>query len=457
MAYFFHRLVLELEFPEGVSAGEESRGNRLFLAKDGLGRFVLRATALAGALRHAWAKTEGVLPDDPEVTKWFGVANDDDAGLASPLRISDCVIETGKEESNTRIHNSINRHTGSVLSGGLFEIESLPPGASGMVVLRLKTEDENAADFLAWIANKLDGGMILGGRKARGLGRVQLKTSPLYSRFDPQNVDQLAAWLDEQYNLGKCVFPEACQPLPETKQGETVLTVRLKLAVPRGQDVLPGDGQGLDYELQPRQIRDVDGKSRFCIPGSALKGIFRSWISRLAARDGFDVADSFEKHRLCMEQQGELSGDDLAWGFVKDLNERERYQQNPDLIECPIMKLFGSSYMASRFHIADAFAEDGATENVRMHVAIDRFSGGANEGMLFDNTVLTGAKFNVVITVANPTQREVDWIGRTIKAIDMGLVRIGSSKSAGRLGLNGSPRAEGPFSEKLNSIRAMEG
>ena len=71
-----------------------------------------------------------------------------------------------------------------------------------------------------------------------------------------------------------------------------------------------------------------------------------------------------------------------------------------------------------------------------MHVAVDRITGGAAESMLFDNAVLTSEDidfFDVLVWVRNPELREIIWLKRSLQAMHDGLIRIGSSKSSGRL------------------------
>jgi hypothetical protein len=55
--------------------------------------------------------------------------------------------------------------------------------------------------------------------------------------------------------------------------------------------------------------------------------------------------------------------------------------------------------------------------------------------MLFSNGVLTklGEPFIVRIRIRDVQEHEAMWIARTLLAIDIGLVRLGSSKAAGRL------------------------
>jgi hypothetical protein len=69
-----------------------------------------------------------------------------------------------------------------------------------------------------------------------------------------------------------------------------------------------------------------------------------------------------------------------------------------------------------------------------MHVAVDRFSGGANEGALFGNKVLVGGlKFNMQVSIEKPSADEKHWLLQTFKALNLGVISIGSSKASGLL------------------------
>jgi CRISPR/Cas system CSM-associated protein Csm3 (group 7 of RAMP superfamily) len=117
------------------------------------------------------------------------------------------------------------------------------------------------------------------------------------------------------------------------------------------------------------------------------------------------------------------------------------------------MRLFGSGYSASRIHISDAFAERKDKAQPRKHVAVDRITGGANEGFLFDCGVVCGGEFWTTISVESPTEQEINWIVATLRALDLGICRVGSSKAGGRLGITRPIEANGPFAEKFNLFR----
>jgi CRISPR/Cas system CSM-associated protein Csm3 (group 7 of RAMP superfamily) len=230
----------------------------------------------------------------------------------------------------------------------------------------------------------------------------------------------------------------------------------MELGIPRGEDILVGDGQETDYALKPQSVIFADGTEHWRIPGSSLRGIIRGWMTRLAVRDGAKVRDSIEQWYEYYDNKDikEYNPDHAGWGFVEE-KDRGKYQKSPGLLNDPILDLFGSMYKKGRIHIGDSFSETAKDKDVqdRMHVAVDRFSGGANEGALFNNQVLAGKNlsFPVTISLTFPTKDEIKWLVKTLRAIHLGILSVGSSKSSGRLEIK-SISAKGCGSERITGF-----
>jgi len=439
-----HRLVLPLVFPEGVHPGAgKTLSNRLILSRDGRARPVLRGTALAGALRHAYEKAGGSSSSDH-----FGERNiGDDGGRPSRLQVADVVLQVGSDNDVIRSHNGIDRHSGAVRRGSLFDLEALPPGSSGSAVLIYQDESDSGdsvwkllSTLLGYVAN----GMTLGGKAARGIGRVGLAGDAIYRCFSLTDLTDHAAWLDEQYEWrGGTIQRSGATLTPSLGDQDHVLYLELSLSIPRGQDLLVADGQGMEHELEPQRVRHADGKEYWRLPGASLRGVVRAWISRLAARDGYTVDDRVGRYVEGLRGDG----DAIAWGFDNTEHDPE---QVPD---CPILSLFGSAARKGRLHISDGLcAALPEHKQVRKHVAVDRITGGANDGFLFDSAVLCGdVTFPIRITVHEPSEREVQWLTRSLKALDLGLIRLGSSKAVGVVNVRVNS-ARGPHQEAFSEL-----
>ena len=445
-----HRLVVPLRFPEGLHPGAgKNLHNRLEISLDGLDRPVLRGTAVAGALRHAYERGGAT-----DAEYHFGQRNVGvDGGSPSRLKVADIVLDAKRSDIVVRHHNSVDRHTGAVRRGTLFDLEALPPETTGTAVLVYEDDEANGTatgGFLQSLLAHVKAGMTLGGKSARGIGRVELAPGATrYNRFDLSALNDHARWLDELYDWRGGVIPSDGKNLdPAAERPASTLELDLTLSIPRGQDLLVADGQGPTYELEPQRVRLADGTMRWRLPGSSLRGVLRAWMSRLAAREeGFLIDDRAERYF----EVSDRTGDHIAWGFDNLKHEEDRV---PD---CPILSLFGTAIKKGRIHIGDGYCDAKPEhEQVRMHVAVDRITGGASDGFLFDNTVLCGAvAFRLHVTVRQPAAHEARWLAQALKALDLGLIRLGSSKAVGVVNVH-ALTATGDHAEHFAALLALE-
>ncbi|MDY0222423.1 MAG: RAMP superfamily CRISPR-associated protein [Desulfobacterium sp.] len=452
-----YKLTAKVVFPEGVAPGAGGSSNKRVVAKNGKGQTLIRGTALAGVLRTAYARRIGAESQDGAVAQWFGEGAESDLETGSFVQVADAVIHCSS--INERTHNLINRHTGAVVKGGLFSLEAVPPMALASLSITLKpgaSDPEECAAFVCDIIGVIGNDPIVGGNSNRGIGRMKVVDGVYLRTFDLDSVDGVADFMDAEYNEREkgVELAGVKQEIPET---EDKLTLSVELGIPRGEDVLVGDGQETDYALQPQSVMFADKTEHWRIPGSSLRGIFRAWMTRLAVRDGYGVCDSVEQWYDLYggKDSNEYKSDSPGWGFVEK-KDRTSYQKNPGLLNDPILDLFGSMYKKGRIHIADAFstlpAEDADVQG-RMHVAVDRFSGGANDGALFNNQVLAGEhlRFPVSISLTSPSEDEINWLVKTLRALHLGILAVGSSKSGGRLEIK-SISAKGCGAESVTTF-----
>jgi len=289
----------------------------------------------------------------------------------------------------------------------------------------------------------LNGGVLVGGSSARGVGLMRARGSSgvAFQSFDLATVDDLASWLDER-RAGHAAATARREQIPGSV-ASTRLVIEGLLVIPRGQDLVIGGDSGLDAAIEPQRIKAADGKRMLRFPGSAIRGVMRKWVTRLAAREGHAVADSHaqavtirDKAKAAGKDDQFATGEELGWGFV-DKNARTPFQMDPSSLPCPVMRLFGSLYARGRIHVADALIPD--TEQAvrqRMHVSIDRVGGGASNGFLFSTQVVCPTQpIPLRITIDAPTDNEARWIAATLHAMHLGVLRVGSSKAAGRFEL----------------------
>jgi CRISPR-associated RAMP protein (TIGR02581 family) len=155
----------------------------------------------------------------------------------------------------------------------------------------------------------------------------------------------------------------------------------------------------------------LDGKMQPVIPGSSLKGVFRSRAEKYLP----DSCNIFDKKNKCFYNSKNLS------------TGKERYKA-----VCEACKLFGNLSLKSRVEFSDAFPVEGTVKTgTRYQVTIDRLTGAARKGALFETEVVEKGTFKTEISLRNFSSHQIKVLLLVIQDINEGYVRIGSSTSRG--------------------------
>jgi len=186
-----------------------------------------------------------------------------------------------------------------------------------------------------------------------------------------------------------------------------------------------------DPDMFPVETFRNGGKEVF-IPGSSLRGVIRSHAEKITRtlRQGKDPAccNPFEDKKKrdlacshCFTKYKQKKG-------AKKLDATKIYEMS-----CLICKLFGSTESASRLMIGDAYLKDGcnAKTEKRSGVGIDRFTGGASSGALFELEVVSSAEFETQIYIRNFELWQLGLLAYVFKDFKDGFVSIGYGKSRG--------------------------
>jgi CRISPR-associated RAMP protein (TIGR02581 family) len=188
-----------------------------------------------------------------------------------------------------------------------------------------------------------------------------------------------------------------------------------------------GGGDALLGTTNSPIVRTADGKP--FIPGSSLKGAFRSTVEKLAATIGLphmehDVIDPENP----LAKQLNLKREQPKWTEADTLQHLEKHWPKTAL-------LFGNPYTASKIFFADAYVPDDIVDvpvQRRDGVAIDRDSERVKEGLLYNYEVVDStAQFGFEMTLENPTDT------------DLGLACLGLSEMLGGFFALGGKRSSG--------------
>lgn len=187
-----------------------------------------------------------------------------------------------------------------------------------------------------------------------------------------------------------------------------------------------GEKLELDPSLPDDQfIRSFyDGEFTAVIPGSSIKGVFRSRAERLLG----ECCKVFYNDRLAPDYS------EYCYNNSRNIPDvKEKYNKI-----CPACKLFGCLSLKSRIEFKDAFPtrdEETGQLNIRFasrhNVGIDRVSGSAKKGALFEPEVLEYGVFRVEIIIRNYFKWQIKTILQVIEDINDGYVSFGGSTSRG--------------------------
>jgi len=163
------------------------------------------------------------------------------------------------------------------------------------------------------------------------------------------------------------------------------------------------------------------------IPGSSLKGVFRSTAEQILKEHG--VCDILSKNNSCSTRITNEEKQNKNDGLKKPLG-KSRYEKS-----CPVCKVFGSQVLKSRISFNDAYPVGEVRTGKRTAVAIDRITGASRKSALFDFEYIEDATFRCKIYLKNFFRWHVKLIYQIFERIDEGFTTFGgfSSKGFGRM------------------------
>ncbi|MFN3479769.1 MAG: CRISPR-associated RAMP protein Csx7 [Thermodesulfovibrionales bacterium] len=212
---------------------------------------------------------------------------------------------------------------------------------------------------------------------------------------------------------------------------EINLTFHIKATGP----ILIKDGE-TDEERDARKQKEgqsspdmrfiVDATGKIFIPGSSIRGVWRSWCERIARTISGDVP-------LACDPFNDDPEDKINISCSKRLEKKS--PEEVYALSCPICKLFGNTSLGSRIRISDAYIIDGDVHRdrlpIRDGIGIDRFTGGARSGAKFRYQYLIGKTFKTEIHIRNFELWQIGLLGFLFRDFEEELVPIGFGKTRG--------------------------
>lgn len=461
------RVILEAQTPLSISTGTPDGVFDTRLVTDANGLPAIPGTSVAGVLRHLWASLAdaGVRTTDDmfgvqrgntgqpsRVETSWGALIDSQGNPAEGLLLGEQTSRLDQDpvlaaaarlqEYPAWRHRVRLTERGAAADAGKFDRSILPAGHRFAVELRMHGGGE--ADWerlLGLLAHPL---FRLGGSTRSGLGRmrpVQVRAGS-FRLDDPQSARrfmQLGRGLVDVEGL------EVCTPNitdPECLHGELVLTARgywrLGQGLPRDDvaekpaDLLPVTEPCIEWS----GARGQPGQNAFLFAASSLKGALAHRMSfhadRYAQRWADDAAAGDEKGLPAPEVRALL-------GEIRDNGDN------------------GPVGQAGCLFIDDAWVPLESERLARlMHIAIDRFTGGVRDRVLYEEEAVYGGTVHIPVTLNRRALKHCTGgdesavlraLNDTLHDLGTGRLALGSRTTTGNGFFTG--RLQGPLGEWL--------
>ena len=178
------------------------------------------------------------------------------------------------------------------------------------------------------------------------------------------------------------------------------------------------------------------GEPEAFLPGSSLKGVFRSHFEKICRTLRPDPSVVCLPYREYKQEEPEVFCGAMFQAKRDRLNKKKSEQKkrlsNREVYRhsCPACRMFGSTYFIGRFATTDAYQVNPRLPEVRPGVAIDRHCGKVAQGP-FDYEALNGAVFTTRIFLRNFELWMLGALGYLLWDLQDEIIRIGAHKSRG--------------------------
>ncbi|HIE52051.1 MAG TPA: hypothetical protein EYP85_09855, partial [Armatimonadetes bacterium] len=211
---------------------------------------------------------------------------------------------------------------------------------------------------------------------------------------------------------------------------------------------VPAGNHAENADVEMFCVRTLHGPASETVylPGSSLKGMLRAYCEAIARTIGLWCCPLFDEEKRCSKP------------LENEPDTAKRYRES-----CSICRTFGSTALASRMRIADAYPTPETWERanrteIRNHVAIDRVLGSSAKGALFAVEVVTGGCFPTQITLENFELWQLGLLALALRDLEAGQIPMGYGKSRGMGNLGAavtSVTVEYPGFVPVNDGKAM--
>lgn len=384
----------------------------LALAVNGCGNYYIPGTSLAGALR-GWMGRSLTEQTVDTVNKLWGF-QEGNSGQASFIILEDSQVSfPGKTTIEIREGVGIDRHTGAAADQAKYNRAILPKGVTFPLNLTLDCKKDQVPDEIWKLLLALENGDIrIGAAKTRGLGKVKLSVTSIHEqKFTADSI------FDVLLNGGEQHLWEILKPKSYDSPQKLSLEITWK---PKDPVMVKAEGNGIAIDILPL-VSQVGTEVRFVIPGSSIKGVLRAHAERIVRTVlKIDIMPSHEKFNdqiKLSKANKPIQLIDVIFGSAEKSKDNQGEIGTLYIDDCyatipmtstnwsnvenatTMTKLSSgdsSAYLKSKLAKALDVAEPYQMLQPAMHVAVDRWTGGAADGMLYSVLEPIGVTWEVI-------------------------------------------------------------
>ncbi|UOE21838.1 CRISPR-associated protein [Thermobifida halotolerans] len=446
----------------------------------------LRATTLAGLLRHELARRAGTAAAGRLFGGAAGAGGEDGAQRPSPLHLDDATAELPEGTGvSVRVGTRVDPDTGVVARGALWQTEVLPAGTVFTAHLRLHVvEEAEEAQLLALLAAAADGltgegpGVRLGGRGGRGYGAVRA----VAWRARRHDLTGAAGWFGYYGRTWESRHAEMARDLAREPDG-----VRTAVAAALGGQAAEEVAAAFAAATVPDGRRWAELRMRVAVgerPTEAFVGGWRGdaprpgllMVGEAPGLDRLDAVDRAHRRRPAVGARGRVDeqpvlGDTALFALLKRIGRRLA----GDLAETGDAhwrawhdRWWGADTAAdtgrrgsaspSRIRLRRIPVLAGGTEWRATRLTVDALFADAVEGRLSADALHCGGQAEVVLDVWEPDEAVLGMLTlvvRELATVPFDALGAGAGVGHGRLAVVSAALLAAPGEEAVDVLAAL--
>ena len=370
----------------------------LALAVNGQGQYYIPGTSLAGAFR-GWIENPGQTNN-----VWGHQDKNNPNGHASFIIVEDAVIKGINAEIRDGV--GINRAWGTAVDKAKYDRAILPKGSKIPlnITLELPFKESEKAEkykesFASLIESLKNGEIRLGAAKTRGLGKVQLSPNFSIRQSDLSQANGILQALQGKEPIITDSFLKS--NISSFQKQKLTFEINWQPASPL---MVKAEANGIAVDILPL-VSAIESSVTFVLPGSSIKGALRFQAERIIRTvcNSPIKEDSQKEDSKFMDQIEVPLVNDLFGTRAKAKKETKEGIGSLFIDDCyaniPIsLSDWGNIEAATNEKNLREALDNAKLQNVQQafHVAVDRWTGGAADGMLYSNLELMKIKWKPI-------------------------------------------------------------